>query len=104
MAARASPAVRLFPVSFSRTFSLLLLRLCLTAAAIVTLRAAAADRPTGGAGLDLGARVQPVPLEARFSDPGWHIWCGAPIQGDDGKFHLLYSRWPLAVGLSLIHI
>ncbi len=100
MAARASPTVRLFPVSFSRTFSLLLLRLCLTAAAIVTLRAAAADRPTGGAGLDLGARVQPVPLEARFSDPGWHIWCGAPIRGDDGKFHLLYSRWPLAVGFA----
>lgn len=50
--------------------------------------------------LDLGARVQPVPLAARFSDPGWHIWCGAPIRGDDGKYHLLYSRWPVGVGFA----
>jgi len=48
--------------------------------------------------LDLGARVQPVPATAVFSDPGWNIWCGAPIKGDDGKYHLFYSRWPVKYG------
>jgi len=52
------------------------------------------------ADLDLGARVEPAPLAARFSDPDWHIWCGAPIRGDDGKYHLLYSRWPAKVGFA----
>jgi hypothetical protein len=52
------------------------------------------------ADFDLGVRVQPVPLTARFSDPDWHIWCGAPIRGDDGKYHLLYSRWPARFGFA----
>ena len=59
---------------------------------------AAALLPAATPPLDLGARVRPVPLAARFSDPAWHIWCGAPIRGDDGKYHLLYSRWPVKVG------
>jgi hypothetical protein len=54
--------------------------------------------PAASHPLDLGARVQPAPLTARLSDPAWHIWCGAPIRGDDGKYHLLYSRWPVKVG------
>lgn len=44
--------------------------------------------------LDLGARVRPVPVEATFSEPGYHVWCGAPVKGADGKYHLFYSRWP----------
>jgi len=72
-------------------FVALLVHLC-----VGTLAAA----PGATASLDLGARVQPVPPAAHFSHPDWHIWCGAPIQGDDGKFHLLYSRWPVAVGFA----
>ena len=45
--------------------------------------------------LDLGARVQPVPMDAKFSVPGYYVWCGAPAQGADGKYHLFYSRWPV---------
>ena len=48
--------------------------------------------------LDLGARVQPTPLSARFADPNWFIWCGAPIKGADGRYHLYYSRWPVKEG------
>ncbi len=55
-----------------------------------------------------GARIagagnlgRPGPAGAEgFHDPEWHIWCGAPIQGDDGRFHLLYSRWPLSAGFA----
>lgn len=50
--------------------------------------------------LDLGARVQPVPMAAKFHDPAWHIWCGAPAKGADGKYHLFYSRWPAKKGFA----
>lgn len=50
--------------------------------------------------LDLGARVQPVPMTAKFTDPAWHIWCGAPVKCDDGKYHLFYSRWPAPKGFA----
>jgi hypothetical protein len=54
--------------------------------------------PRSSVELDLGAMVQPVPATAMFSDPKWDIWCGAPIKGDDGKYHLFYSRWPAKDG------
>ena len=50
--------------------------------------------------LDLGARVQPLPAANRFSLPGFHVWCGAPVKGADGKYHLFYSRWPQAAGFA----
>lgn len=50
--------------------------------------------------LDLGAMVQPVPRTAKFHDPAWHIWCGAPAKGADGKYHLFYSRWPAQKGFA----
>ena len=55
-----------------------------------------ADEPT----LDLGARVQPLPVENRFSLSGFHVWCGAPVKGPDGKYHLFYSRWPEEAGFA----
>lgn len=51
--------------------------------------------PCAAAELDLGARVQPVPMDAKFSVPGYYVWCGAPTRGADGKYHLFYSRWPV---------
>lgn len=48
--------------------------------------------------LDLGSMVQQVPLENKFSVPGYFVWCGSVTDGDDGKFYMLYSRWPLADG------
>ena len=60
----------------------------------------AADAATPIAELDLGARVQPVPQDARFSDPGYFVWCGAPARGGDGKYHLFYSRWLVKDGFS----
>jgi hypothetical protein len=48
--------------------------------------------------LDLNAMVQPVPLANRFIDPGHYVWCGSVTKGKDGKFYMLYSRWPLEHG------
>lgn len=63
------------------------------AAAGLALTAMAAD-------LDLGARVQPLPAANRFGEDGWFVWCGAPVKGDDGRYHLFYSRWPVAAGFA----
>ena len=41
---------------------------------------------------------QPVPASARFSDPDFNIWGGSPVKGDDGKYHMFYSRWPRNLG------
>jgi len=48
--------------------------------------------------LDLNAMVQPVSQSNKFIDPGHYVWCGSVTKGDDGKFYMLYSRWPLKDG------
>lgn len=50
--------------------------------------------------LDLGTRVQPLPAANRFSLPDHFVWCGAPVKGPDGKYHLFYSRWPVKAGFA----
>lgn len=50
--------------------------------------------------LDLDSRVQPLPSANRFSLPGYHVWCGAPVKGVDNKYHLFYSRWPEEFGFA----
>jgi len=47
---------------------------------------------------DFHAMLQPVPATAKFSDPDYNIWCGSALKGDNGKFHLFYSRWPRKLG------
>jgi len=47
---------------------------------------------------DASKWIQPLRTSSVFSDPDYNIWCGAPIRGDDGKYHLFYSRWPRALG------
>ena len=56
--------------------------------------------PSSGVGedLDFQAMIQPVPASAKFADPEFNIWCGSAIKGDDGKFHMFYSRWPRKLG------
>lgn len=57
-------------------------------------------RAAGQADLDLGSRAQPLPAANRFGEPGYHVWCGAPVKGPDGKYHLFYSRWPEKAGFA----
>lgn len=47
---------------------------------------------------NLSAMIQPVPRTARFADSNFNIWCGSAVKGDDGKYHLFYSRWPRVLG------
>lgn len=48
--------------------------------------------------LNLGAMVQLVPVANKFVDPGYYVWCGSVTKGNNGKFYMLYSRWPLTDG------
>jgi hypothetical protein len=47
---------------------------------------------------DFNAMIQPVPATASFSDSDFNIWCGSATKGDDGKYHMFYSRWPRKLG------
>jgi hypothetical protein len=77
------------------------MRLALLLALVLPFAAPlAAATPGSPPVLDLGARVQPLPETSRFAEPGFFVWCGAPVKGTDGKYHLLYSRWPVAVGFA----
>jgi len=48
--------------------------------------------------VDIFSGIQTVPTINIFQDPNYHIWCGSVVKGHNGKFYLLYSRWPLADG------
>lgn len=47
---------------------------------------------------DFPKMIQPVPASAKFEDPGYIVWCGTMVRDDQGKCHLLYSRWPRRLG------
>jgi predicted GH43/DUF377 family glycosyl hydrolase len=38
-------------------------------------------------------RLQPITQENIFKTEGYFNWCSSLIKGDDGKYHLFYSRW-----------
>ncbi|SIQ97984.1 glycoside hydrolase family protein [Maribacter ulvicola] len=50
--------------------------------------------------LNIGAMVQPVPESYVFQDPSYFIWGGSVVEGKDGKYHMLYARWPKTLGFS----
>ena len=53
-----------------------------------------ADSPALPQDPDLASMIQPVPTTAMFKEPGYDVWCGTMVRGDDQKYHLFYSRWP----------
>ncbi|MGJ8682075.1 glycoside hydrolase family protein [Paraglaciecola sp.] len=48
--------------------------------------------------LDFQNMLQTVPDAAVFIDPDYFIWGASLVSGDDGKYHLFYSRWPKSLG------
>ncbi|HQR32344.1 MAG TPA: glycoside hydrolase family protein [Blastocatellia bacterium] len=48
--------------------------------------------------LDFQKLIRPVPLTAKFELPDHYVWCGTLTKADDGKYYLLFSRWPRALG------
>jgi hypothetical protein len=45
-------------------------------------------------------RLLPAPVGGGFRDPGYWVWCGTVVRGDDGRYHHYASRWPRALPFS----
>ncbi len=43
--------------------------------------------------LNLKTRISPVDSSNMFLSDSHYIWGASVIKGDDGKYHLFYSRW-----------
>jgi len=43
--------------------------------------------------LFISNKLQPISEKNIFSTEGWYNWGSSIIKGDDGKYHLFYSRW-----------
>jgi hypothetical protein len=64
--------------------------LCLIAAILsASVCAWAADT------LDFTGRLATIGPDNQFSQPGYYVWGGSGIRGEDGKYYLFYSRWPV---------
>lgn len=48
--------------------------------------------------LDMSAILLPVPEYAVLEDSTYFTWGASPIKGDDGLYHLYYSRWKKKYG------
>jgi hypothetical protein len=44
--------------------------------------------------LNLNAQIGKVDSAGIFSSPDYYTWCTSVIKGEDGKYHMFYSRWP----------
>ena len=38
-----------------------------------------------------------MPLSAKFESDTQSIWGGSLVKGDNGLYHMYYSRWPVAL-------
>ena len=43
--------------------------------------------------LNIKTALRPIPKQAVFQDSIYYIWGASPVKGDDGRYHLYYSRW-----------
>jgi hypothetical protein len=43
--------------------------------------------------LDFTGRLGAIAPENILSEPGYYVWCGTGLRGEDGKYYLFYSRW-----------
>lgn len=50
--------------------------------------------------LRIWEQVRPVPMSAKMIDEAYYIWCTSVVEGHDGKYHMLYSRWPRKLGFA----
>lgn len=43
-------------------------------------------------------RLQAIDEDNIFKTEGYYNWCSSIVKGEDGKYHLFYSRWPKKFG------
>ena len=47
---------------------------------------------------DLRISLGPVSKQSIFGSETWSHWGGSVVKGNDGRYHMLYSRWPKKLG------
>ncbi len=47
---------------------------------------------------DYRLKLGVVPMTAKFTEPGWSVWGGSLVKGEDGLYHMFYSRWETDLG------
>lgn len=47
--------------------------------------------------ISISDKVQKITEDNIFCDTLYHNWCNSIIKGEDGKYHLVYSRWPRSI-------
>lgn len=48
--------------------------------------------------LNITNKIQPITEDNIFRDTDYFNWCSSIIKGEDGKYHLIYSRWERSIG------
>ena len=48
--------------------------------------------------LDFTKLIPENPEKHIFSMEGYNVWCNGVVKGDDGKYHMYFSRWPKSRG------
>ena len=48
--------------------------------------------------IDFSSALQPIPRQAILQEDDYYVWGASPVKGDDGKYHLYYSRWKKEYG------
>lgn len=71
----------------------------------LSILSAGACLPLGAAGSfvfsdesPFAKRLQPVGRALEME--GYYVWCNSPIEGEDGKIHVFFSRWEANKGMS----
>lgn len=50
--------------------------------------------------LNLSSLIIPTDTAHFFKEKNWYSWCNSLIKGEDGKYHLFYSRFPKSIGFN----
>jgi hypothetical protein len=65
---------------------------------LTTLYASGQERGVTSQNVAFADRLLPVPLSSGFQMPGYEVWCGSVIKGEDGRYYMFASRWPSGEG------
>lgn len=49
---------------------------------------------------DFSKLLKPVPRTSLLAEDGYYIWGGSVVKGDDGLYHMFYSRWLTEYGFN----
>ncbi len=79
--------------------TLLLIFSSITLSLLTACNAAKTSESTAkSADLDFTKMIGKTPPKHVFEMEGYDIWCNQVIKGDDGKYHMFFSRWPHSRG------